>query len=214
MDKIKNALAKWKVEELVIWMILVTGFTLFLPKAMWRSEVLLNLRSQFEVYLTLIFIGSISYVVARIAIEKVEGWLANKRLVAKERGIVQMLNNLDHTERSVMREFILQRTNSLLLPMDEAAVKNLLGTNVLKPTDRQKNDIQNGCMMLSINLLARPYLTYRILGLPVGSLSNVQKESLKNSRPRFLTPEGQVSRTHSGKIFRLKTHVGKPEQAA
>lgn len=214
MDKIKSKLAKWKSEELVIWMILVSGFLLFLPKAMWRSDALLNLRNEFEVYLSLLFIGSISYVLARLLIEKVEAWLASKRLIEQEQGIVQMLNNLDHIERSVLREFILQKTNRLSLPVDEAAVKNLIDTKILQYSDGQKSDSASAYSMLSINILARPYLTYRILGLPVGSLTEEQKQALKNARPRFLTPDGQVSRTHNGKIFRLRTHVGKSKQAA
>lgn len=97
-----------------------------------------------------------------------------------------MIRRLDFEEKAVLREFIIQQKNVLSLPMRELAVSNLLESGVLVPayeTQEIKGSGRN--IKLSIAVDARELLTYRVLDLPVGKLTEEQANQLKAARPDY-----------------------------
>ena len=102
--------------------------------------------------------------------------------------LVKMIGFLDFNEKAVLREFVLQRKSVINLPITEPAVKNLMDAGVLtyaygKPV-REKED-ENQIRALMIALPARPLLTYKVLGLSRGKMSDEQVEQIMNARPKF-----------------------------
>ena len=102
--------------------------------------------------------------------------------------LAQMIGFLDFNEKAVLREFVLQRKSVINLPITEPAVKNLMDAGVLtyaygKPV-REKED-ENQIRGLMIALPARPLLTYKVLGLSRGKMSDEQVEQIMNARPKF-----------------------------
>ena len=102
--------------------------------------------------------------------------------------LAQMISFLDFNEKAVLREFVLQRKSVINLPITEPAVKNLMDAGVLtyaygKPV-REKED-ENQIRALMIALPARPLLTYKVLGLSRGKMSDEQVEQIMNARPKF-----------------------------
>jgi hypothetical protein len=102
--------------------------------------------------------------------------------------LAQMIAFLDFNEKAVLREFVLQRKSVINLPITEPAVKNLMDAGVLtyaygKPI-REKED-ENQIRALMIALPARPLLTYKVLGLSRGKMSDEQVEQIMNARPKF-----------------------------
>ncbi|MFM5837493.1 superinfection exclusion B family protein [Aeromonas rivipollensis] len=102
--------------------------------------------------------------------------------------LAQMIGFLDFNEKAVLREFVLQRKSVINLPITEPAVKNLMDAGVLtyaygKPV-REKED-ENQIRALMIALPARPLLTYKVLGLSRGKMSDEQVEQIMNARPKF-----------------------------
>ncbi|MBR7631185.1 MAG: superinfection exclusion B family protein [Aeromonas popoffii] len=102
--------------------------------------------------------------------------------------LAQMIAFLDFNEKAVLREFVLQRKSVINLPITEPAVKNLMDAGVLtyaygKPV-REKED-ENQIRALMIALPARPLLTYKVLGLSRGKMSDEQVEQIMNARPKF-----------------------------
>lgn len=98
----------------------------------------------------------------------------------------QMIQRLDFSERAVLREFILQRKSVIKLPITEPAVKNLLEAGVLTYAYGQpmyEDDTLIKALMVS--LPARPYITYRALGISKGKMSEEQIEQIMSSRPKF-----------------------------
>lgn len=95
---------------------------------------------------------------------------------------------LDFNEKAVLREFVLQRKSVINLPITEPAVKNLMNAGILtyaygKP-QRDKGD-ENQIRALMIALPARPLLTYKVLGLSRGKMSDEQVEQIMSARPKF-----------------------------
>jgi hypothetical protein len=107
-----------------------------------------------------------------------------KRRQAARRNM--MIRRLDFEEKAVLREFIIQRKNVLALPMRELAVANLLQSGVLVPAyETQEIKGSGRIIKLSIAVDARELLTYRVLGLPVGKLTEEEASQLKAARPDY-----------------------------
>jgi len=97
-----------------------------------------------------------------------------------------MIRRLDFEEKAVLREFIIQRKNVLALPMRELAVTNLLQSGVLVPAyETQEIKGSGRIIKLSIAVDARELLTYRVLGLPAGKLTEEEANQLKAARPDY-----------------------------
>jgi hypothetical protein len=97
-----------------------------------------------------------------------------------------MIRRLDFEEKAVLREFIIQRKNVLALPMRELAVSNLLESGVLVPAHETQEIKGSGRIIkLSIAVDAREQLTHKVLGLPVGKLTEEEANQLKAARPDY-----------------------------
>lgn len=97
-----------------------------------------------------------------------------------------MIRRLDFEEKAVLREFIIQRKNVLALPMRELAVSNLLESGVLVPAyETQEIKGSGRIIKLSIAVNAREQLTHKVLGLPVGKLTEEEANQLKSARPDY-----------------------------
>ena len=97
-----------------------------------------------------------------------------------------MIRRLDFEEKAVLREFIIQRKNVLALPMRELAVSHLLESGVLVPAYATQEIKGSGRIIkLSIAVDAREQLTHKVLGLPVGKLTEEEANQLKAARPDY-----------------------------
>ncbi|MFM2484752.1 super-infection exclusion protein B [Celerinatantimonas yamalensis] len=148
---------------------------------------------------------AVSYFLGRLFVRawKVIEARWQKRLA--QQNIESLIRCLDHTERAILREFVIRRTSVLHLPVKEPAVANLLHNGVLEMNEPQQLLDQLDRVDCMISLAARPLLSYRTLSLPVGNLTGEQLDKLKKLRPIFLQPDYEANRTYSGKVFRIKT---------
>ena len=97
-----------------------------------------------------------------------------------------MIRQLDFEEKAVLREFVIQRKNVLSLPMSEPAVSNLLKSGVLVPAfETQEIKGSARIIKVSIAIEAREQLTHKVLGLPVGKLTEQEATILKAARPDY-----------------------------
>jgi hypothetical protein len=97
-----------------------------------------------------------------------------------------MIRRLDFEEKALLREFIIQRKNVLALPMRELAVTNLLESGVLVPAyETQEIKGSARIIKLSIAVDAREQLTHKVLGLPLGKLTEEEANQLKAARPDY-----------------------------
>jgi len=98
----------------------------------------------------------------------------------------KMIRQLDFEEKALLREFIIQRKTVLSLPLNEPAVNNLLASGVLSPAyETQEIKGSNRIIKLSIAIEAREQLTHKVIGLPVGKLTEEEAELLKAARPEY-----------------------------
>ena len=176
-----------RLNWLMVWLLLCCSIILLFPAGLMKGAV-----SQWAtVHAAWLGVGmliAISYFCSQgflIAWEwACEEWQSRRQ----QDQLAQMIGFLDFNEKAVLREFVLQRKSVINLPITEPAVKNLMDAGVLtyaygKP-GREK-EAENQIRALMIALPARPLLTYKVLGLSRGKMSDEQVEQIMNARPKF-----------------------------
>ncbi|HHQ4553444.1 MAG: superinfection exclusion B family protein [Aeromonas veronii] len=176
-----------RLNWLMVWLLLCCSIILLFPAGLMKGAVS-QWAAEHAAWLGVGMLIAISYFCSQgflIAWEwACEEWQARRQ----QDQLAQMIGFLDFNEKAVLREFVLQRKSVINLPITEPAVKNLMDAGVLtyaygKPT-REKDD-ENQIRALMIALPARPLLTYKVLGLSRGKMSDEQVEQIMNARPKF-----------------------------
>lgn len=176
-----------RLNWLMVWLLLCCSIILLFPAGLMKGAVS-QWAADHAAWLGVGMLIAISYFCSQgflIAWEwACDEWQARRQ----QDQLAQMIGFLDFNEKAVLREFVLQRKSVINLPITEPAVKNLMDAGVLtyaygKPT-REKED-ENQIRALMIALPARPLLTYKVLGLSRGKMSDEQVEQIMNARPKF-----------------------------
>ena len=176
-----------RLNWLMVWLLLCCSIILLFPASLMKGAVS-QWATLHAAWLGVGMLIAISYFCSQgflIAWEwACEEWQSRRQ----QDQLAQMIGFLDFNEKAVLREFVLQRKSVINLPITEPAVKNLMDAGVLtyaygKPA-REKED-ENQIRALMIALPARPLLTYKVLGLSRGKMSDEQVEQIMNARPKF-----------------------------
>ncbi|MFM2480259.1 super-infection exclusion protein B [Celerinatantimonas sp. YJH-8] len=203
MRWLKQILARFKFfETLLAWIGFSCGLLLLIPRSYFPESVDLV---PYLLGLWCAMLSCASYFLGRLFIYAWKIIGGRWQLRVSRRNIEALIQCLDHTEKAILREFVISRRSVLRLPVTEPAVANLLHNGVLELVEYQQLLDQHNRVDCMISLMARPLLSYRVLSLPVGNLTEEQLERLKKMRPRFLQPDYDANRTYSGKVFRIRT---------
>ena len=176
-----------RLNWLMVWLLLCCSIILLFPAGLMKGAVS-QWATAHAAWLGVGMLIAISYFCSQgflIAWEwACEEWQSRRQ----QDQLAQMIGFLDFNEKAVLREFVLQRKSVINLPITEPAVKDLMDAGVLtyaygKPV-REKED-ENQIRALMIALPARPLLTYKVLGLSRGKMSDEQVEQIMNARPKF-----------------------------
>lgn len=176
-----------RLNWLMVWLLLCCSIILLFPTGLMKGAV----STWAELHAAWLGVGmliAISYFCSQGMLILWE-WACGEWLSRKQKDqLSRMIAFLDFNEKAVLREFVLQRKSVINLPITEPAVKNLIDAGVLtyaygKPV-REKDD-ENQIRALMIALPARPLLTYKVLGLSRGKMSDEQVEQIMNARPKF-----------------------------
>ena len=170
----------------MMWMCFSCGVLLLTQSALFSLTGPVILAASYSPYLWLLVLVTGSYLLVRLLIwllTHVTTYYANQRLIARRN---QMIRQLDFEEKALLREFIIQRKTVLSLPMIEPAVINLLESGVLAPAyETQEIKGSHRIIKLSIAIESREQLTHKVIGLPVGKLTEAEAAVLKAARPDY-----------------------------
>lgn len=176
-----------RLNWLMVWLLLCCSIILLFPAGLINGAVS-QWATLYAAWLGVGMLIAISYFCSQGFLIAWE-WACDEWQTRRQQDqLAQMIGFLDFNEKAVLREFVLQRKSVINLPITEPAVKNLMDAGVLtyaygKPT-REKDD-ENQIRALMIALPARPLLTYKVLGLSRGKMSDEQVEQIMNARPKF-----------------------------
>ena len=168
------------------WTSLMSFFLLITPTAFSNLTVMSSLSLQYTPYLWIALLISGSFLLTQVIIISFHIISINIATRNKVLSRSNMIKCLDFEEKAVLREFIIQQRNVLSLPLTEPAVTNLLSAGVLEPAfETQEIKGRTRLIKLSIAIDARSKLTHRVLGLPIGQLTDEQAKTLKSARPSY-----------------------------
>ncbi|MEB6606891.1 superinfection exclusion B family protein [Aeromonas sanarellii] len=176
-----------RLNWLMVWLLLCCSIILLFPAGLMKGAVS-QWATAHAAWLGVGMLIAISYFCSQGFLIAWE-WACDEWQSRRQQDqLAQMIEFLDFNEKAVLREFVLQRKSVINLPITEPAVKNLMDAGVLtyaygKPV-REKED-ENQIRALMIALPARPLLTYKVLGLSRGKMSDEQVEQIMNARPKF-----------------------------
>ena len=176
-----------RLNWLMVWLLLCCSIILLFPAGLMKGAVS-QWATAHAAWLGVGMLIAISYFCSQGFLIAWE-WACDEWQSRRQQDqLAQMIGFLDFNEKAVLREFVLQRKSVINLPITEPAVKNLMDAGVLtyaygKPA-REKED-ENQISALMIALPARPLLTYKVLGLSRGKMSDEQVEQIMNARPKF-----------------------------
>lgn len=176
-----------RLNWLMVWLLLCCSIILLFPAGLMKGAVS-QWATTHTAWLGVGMLIAISYFCSQGFLIAWE-WACDEWQSRRQQDqLAQMIAFLDFNEKAVLREFVLQRKSVINLPITEPAVKNLMDAGVLtyaygKPV-REKED-ENQIRALMIALPARPLLTYKVLGLSRGKMSDEQVEQIMSARPKF-----------------------------
>lgn len=187
MNKLKEKFKNKKLKvSLITWIFVISSITLLMPGSISNQLEIASLIVMFKRYILIIAFISGFFLFKHFIVILFNICVAKIEFRQKSNSRMEMLKCLDFEEKAVLREFVIQKKNVLSLPLTEPAVANLLSTGVLEPafeTQEIKGSARR--IKLSISIAVRQKLTYIVLGLPVGALTDEQAKHIKSARPNY-----------------------------
>jgi len=183
---IQNIKDQQGVKLMVIWLCLLSATLLIVPISLTHSTDSSNWLASYMPYTLILAILTGSYLIATMLLWAISFYSTQYKARKLIESRNKMIRQLDFEEKAVLREFIIQAKNVLPLPMKQPAVMNLLRSGVLEPAfETQEIKGNSRIIKLSIAIEARELLTNKVLGFPVGKMTDEVAARLKAARPDY-----------------------------
>lgn len=162
----------------------VSGILLFSPEPLLQKFKLESLVNNYGPLISLICLITFSYFFAVIG-----GYIWNQcSTQVQQRKAMQRAelkaSSLDHEERALLREFFLQRTRTLQLPIHQEAVQRLTRSHILVNIEGYSCD--EPIQKFAIASAARRFITSNNLRLPINELTEEDIRYFKAARPEYI----------------------------
>ena len=179
----------------MLWLFCVTALLLVLPLESVSQELADQVDAN-KTYLYLALIVELSNFISQAIIALMGSWL-NSRGVKKEQNAMKTtVEGLDFAERALLREFVLQRKSVLYLPEAEPTVRSLTDSGILNVVGDP--DESTSRVPMIITKQARPFITYRAIGLTRSKMNDEMLEQIMNARPDFAREKKVMPRAYRG----------------
>ncbi len=191
----ENSMSALKIiNTIMMWLFCLTVMMLVMPWEIVSTEFANHIETN-KIVLYFALIIEISNFISQ-GVLTVTNALLNKKAHKKlQERIVSAVEGLDFAERALLREFVLQRKSVLTLPVNEPTVRNLIDDGVLRVVNSA--DENNYRADIIISKEARPYITYKAIGLTLGKMTEEQVTQIMNSRPEY----AKQKYSHANKVF-------------
>lgn len=121
-----------KVPIKIFWLFgIVSGILLFAPDQFLEQLKLKEFESNYGMYFGIIFIVCVAFIILSLIyfiFKKINSYFFRKKLTKQ---LKEKLKNLDPSEQSVLREFMITQRTTISMPMDHPVVSGLLDKYIL-----------------------------------------------------------------------------------
>lgn len=168
------------------WLLLAAALVLLLPSTALSISGLEQWVTEYRGYISIVVISGIAYFIALLLVQAGQSVIEKKSDTETMNKIHKMVKVMNTSEQAVVREFIIQKKDIISLPLEAAAVANLIDNCILVPALNSQEIIGSGSKIkLCINIKARALLDHKALGFPEGKMTEQQAQALKAARPAF-----------------------------
>ncbi len=187
------------LNAIMFWLFCVTMILVFVPWAKVSPEIAQRVdANRVFLYIALIF------EVSNLLCQAIFGYFSRKHdlkvTAARKEYMEKTVNMLDFSERALLREFVLQRKSVLRLPVNEPTVAGLIESRILQVVG---NEDDNHKTPVIIAKQARPYITYKAIGLSCGKLTAEQISQLMDSRPQYAREPRPMPKSYRAGGFKV-----------
>ncbi|SHJ45655.1 superinfection exclusion B family protein [Aquimarina spongiae] len=167
-----------KVPIKIFWLFtIVSGTLLFAPESFLEELKLKEFEQNYGMYFGIVLIVCVSFIILSLIyymIKEVKSYFFRKRLIKQ---LNEKIKNLDPSEQSVLREFIVLNRTTVSMPMDHPVVSGLLNKSILI----RKSNIGTGMYFpMAISRLAEKHLEEIHVGISEGMNEEKIIEVLSN----------------------------------
>lgn len=179
----------------MLWLFCITLSLLVLPLES-ISEELAHQVAANRTYLYLALIVELSNFISQAIIGFLTSYFNRRHTRMEQDSMKATVDGLDFAERALLREFVLQRKSVLYLPEAEPTVRSLLDSGILNVVG--DNDETTARAPMIITKQARPFITYRAIGLTRSKMNEEMLEQIMNARPEFAREKRVMPRAYRG----------------
>ncbi|MBV7317002.1 superinfection exclusion B family protein [Shewanella sp. NIFS-20-20] len=183
----KNKGLHTNMVTVMLWLLLASFALLIMPVSLLEWLRLADVVAAYDHFIGLVMLIAAAYFVSQVVsflMDEAIAFLKDKRL---SETIEQKVAVLDLAERALLREFFLQGSTVLTLPMNDMAVKALAASGVLQNVGNEHHYAIHGPTAdYRIATKARSYLNRKILRLPAGEPNPEEMQLLLRTRPAFM----------------------------
>lgn len=151
-----------KLPPSVIYIILIiSGILLFVNDDFLNILALLKFKTEYTLYIGIVFLFSFGISIVNIG-NKIFAYLTtyfqNKKYCDK---IEKTIDNLDESEKSILREFLVQQKNSIVVSMEDESVMKLISDGIIEQigSTASHSDISGITFNAKLSILAKEYIT-------------------------------------------------------
>ncbi|MFT5881059.1 MAG: hypothetical protein ACI86X_002198 [Moritella sp.] len=187
MHELKHYIQNYRqINIAATWLLLAAGILLALPATALSMSGLEQWVSNYRAYLSITLVSGIAYFAALIIVQVSQVMIEKHNETETMAKIHKMVKMMNASEQAVVREFIFQKKDIISLPLEEAAVANLIDHCILVPALNSQEITGTGSKIkLCINIKARSLLDHKALGFPDGKMTEQQATILKDARPAY-----------------------------
>lgn len=149
-----------------------------------------------KTYLYLALIVEVSNFISQAIISFIGSYLNRRNQKQETNAMKVTVDGLDFAERALLREYVLQRKSVLYLPEAEPTVRSLVESGILNVVG-DPDETTNRVPMI-ITKKARPFISYRAIGLTRSKMNDEMLEQIMNARPEFAREKKVMPRAYRG----------------
>ena len=173
--------------KFIIVIFLVSSALSFLPEEALTDLKLAEFSKKFGLYIGITTLATCFILLMELITHNWKYYNILSSSIKFKKSTLHRLNQLDMSEKSVLREFYLQGQNTLKFPMDHPVIAGLISAGILRLVG-QHGKMSTAGMLFSMKIsdFAREKLNNELLDLPNGQPSEKDLNFLKNNRPSFI----------------------------
>jgi hypothetical protein len=173
--------------KILIWVSVVTAILLFSPDVFLDQLRLTEFITEYGSITSLVFIASFSLVLINSVIYLtglIRKSSANKRW---EKNLEESLWVLDDSEKAVLREFIIQQKNTIMLPIDNPTVVSLINKGIVyRAANTGRASLVGMLFPCTMREEVDKSLTPSMIDFPTDEPTQDEITFIRNTRPNFV----------------------------